>query len=116
VDQYDVQDVWEIMPDIRGVTLLVKTSESGSSSYSLLHARRKDAANSLNAVGNARIKVRHATWQLWQTDLDNVSAPRPKAGDRIVDSSDTWVVDADQDEENPLIRQVFNLRTTRIPS
>lgn len=117
MDVYDVSDVVGIMPDLRQVQFQVKTAEGQYASYQLNYARRKNMGMSLTAVGNAKIKERHAVWQLWATDLAAAGLTRaPKAGDRIVDGSETWVVDGEQDEDHPLIRQVWNLPCVKLPT
>lgn len=102
----DVQDVWEIMPDLRSGTLQSKTAQGQFTPYALTRLRRKPTDLDQNGPGGAILKVRTTIWQAWQVDLDAVSAPAPKIGDKIVESGRTWIVD--RPVKYSLIRQVYD--------
>lgn len=82
-----------LMPGAEAVTLRVRSATDTFTSYSLAAAQRRQwnlAEDQGDAVTTPVFRIR---WAVRQETLDAVSAPRPKPGDVIRDSSNVdWIV------------------------
>jgi hypothetical protein len=82
-----------LMPGPEAVTLKVRGVADAFTSYSLGAAQRRQWDLSEDQGDAVTTPVFRLRWAIRQETLDAVSAPRPKPGDVILDSSSvSWVV------------------------
>lgn len=102
MDAYDVQDVWDIVPDPERVVLQVMTAEGKFENIVIPIAK-------LNLWSKGRTgteeyeQAKRGTWVFWRSILDgeNVPAGSPKMGDQVIrldgvagrGKGEVWVLD-----------------------
>lgn len=102
MNQTSTRSIWRTtFPQVETITLNSRGSSDAAATYTdytIRHAKKRPASLSEESHGAIRHDgLRAMNWQIWQDALDAVTAPAPKVGDKITDSSGTeWRVESVQ--------------------